>query len=77
MSLRPRQYDTFAIVHRAGAMLSPAAQLMIELATRRIQADRGADQTPAEVPVRPGEATAAAVLVALSSGARPPGPCPG
>jgi hypothetical protein len=28
----------FAIVHRAGATLSPAAQLMIELATRRIQA---------------------------------------
>lgn len=38
VSLRPRQYDTFAIVHRAGATLSPAAQLMIELATTRIQA---------------------------------------
>jgi len=37
VSLRPRQYDTLAIVHRAGAVLSPAAQLMIELATRRIQ----------------------------------------
>jgi DNA-binding transcriptional LysR family regulator len=36
--LRPRQYDTFAIVHRAGASLSPAALLMIELATKRIQA---------------------------------------
>jgi DNA-binding transcriptional LysR family regulator len=36
--LRPRQYDTLAIVHRAGASLSAAAQLMIELATRRIQA---------------------------------------
>lgn len=36
-SLRPRQYDTLAIVHRAGATLSPAAKLMIELATRRIQ----------------------------------------
>jgi DNA-binding transcriptional LysR family regulator len=36
-SLRPRQFDTFAIVHRAGATLSPAARLMIELATRRIQ----------------------------------------
>lgn len=36
--LRPRQYDTLAIVHRAGATLSPAARLMIELATRRIQA---------------------------------------
>ena len=36
-SLQPRQYDTFAIVHRSGAQLSPAARLMIELATRRIQ----------------------------------------
>jgi DNA-binding transcriptional LysR family regulator len=38
VSLRPRQYDTFAIVHRAGATLSPAAKLMIQLATTRIQA---------------------------------------
>jgi DNA-binding transcriptional LysR family regulator len=38
VSLRPRQWDTFAIVHRAGATLSPAAQLMIQLATTRIQA---------------------------------------
>lgn len=38
VSLRPRQYDTFAIVHRSGATLSPAARLMIELATTRIQA---------------------------------------
>jgi len=38
VSLRPRQYDTIAIVHRAGAALSPAARLMIELATARIQA---------------------------------------
>jgi DNA-binding transcriptional LysR family regulator len=38
VSLRPRLYDTFAIVHRAGATLSPAAQLMIELATKRIRA---------------------------------------
>ncbi len=37
VSLRPRQYDTLAIVHRAGAVLSPAARLMIELATQRIQ----------------------------------------
>lgn len=37
VSLRPRQYDTIAIVHRAGATLSPAARLMIEVATRRIQ----------------------------------------
>lgn len=38
VSLRPRQYDVLAIVHRADATLSPAALLMIELATRRIQA---------------------------------------
>lgn len=38
VSLRPRQYDTLAIVHRAHATLSPAARLMTELATRRIQA---------------------------------------
>jgi DNA-binding transcriptional LysR family regulator len=36
-SLRPRQFDMFAVVHRAGAILSPAAQLMIDLATKRIQ----------------------------------------
>jgi DNA-binding transcriptional LysR family regulator len=38
ISIRPRQYDTFAIVHRADATLSPAAQLMIDLATKRIRA---------------------------------------
>jgi len=38
VSLRPRTYDTFAVVHRTGAILSPAARLMIELATKRIQA---------------------------------------
>ena len=38
VSFRPRLYDTFAIVHRRGATLSPAAQLMIELATKRIRA---------------------------------------
>ena len=38
VSLRPRQFDTLAIVHRAGATLSPAARLMIELATARIRA---------------------------------------
>jgi len=38
VSLRPRTYDTFAIVHRADATLSPAARLMIGLATQRIQA---------------------------------------
>jgi DNA-binding transcriptional LysR family regulator len=37
VSLRPRQYDTLAIVHRADATLSAAARLMIELATTRIQ----------------------------------------
>jgi DNA-binding transcriptional LysR family regulator len=38
VSFRPRIYDMFAVVHRAGATLSPAAQLMIELATARIRA---------------------------------------
>jgi DNA-binding transcriptional LysR family regulator len=38
VSFRPKLYDNFAIVHRRGATLSPAAQLMIELATKRIQA---------------------------------------
>lgn len=38
VSLRPRTFDTLAIVHRTGATLSPAARLMIELATRRMQA---------------------------------------
>ena len=33
----PKQYDVMAIVHRTGAVLSPAAQLMIELATKHIQ----------------------------------------
>jgi len=37
VSLRPATYDTYAVVHRANATLSPAAKLMIELATRRIQ----------------------------------------
>jgi DNA-binding transcriptional LysR family regulator len=37
VSLRPKQHDTFAIVHRSGATLSPAARLMIELATARIR----------------------------------------
>jgi DNA-binding transcriptional LysR family regulator len=46
VSFRPKVYDTFAIVHRAGATLSPAARLMIELATKRIQA--------VAEPVRPG-----------------------
>ena len=38
VSLRPKIYDMLAIVHRQGATLSPASQLMIELATKRIQA---------------------------------------
>jgi DNA-binding transcriptional LysR family regulator len=37
VSLRPKQVDTFGIVHRSGATLSKAAELMIELATTRIQ----------------------------------------
>lgn len=37
VSLRPRMYDTIAMVHRRDAELSPAAQLVIKLATRRIQ----------------------------------------
>jgi hypothetical protein len=37
VSLRPKQYDVMAVVHRAGAVLSPAAQVMIEVATRHIQ----------------------------------------
>jgi DNA-binding transcriptional LysR family regulator len=36
-SLRPRLYDTIAIVHREDAVLSPAGRLMIELATARIR----------------------------------------
>ena len=38
VSLRPKQYDVMAIVHREGAALSPAARVMIEVATRHIQA---------------------------------------
>jgi len=37
VSLRPATYETYAIVHRANATLSPAARLMIELATNRIR----------------------------------------
>jgi DNA-binding transcriptional LysR family regulator len=36
--LRPRLYDEFAVVHRRGTALSPAAALMVELATSRLQA---------------------------------------
>ncbi len=35
--LRPRQFETFAIVHRVDATLSPAAGLMIELAVNRVR----------------------------------------
>jgi DNA-binding transcriptional LysR family regulator len=35
--LRPRLYETFAIVHRVNAALSHAAQLMIELAVNRMR----------------------------------------
>lgn len=37
IQLKPRQYATVAVVHRTGATLSPAAQVMVHLATRRIQ----------------------------------------
>jgi DNA-binding transcriptional LysR family regulator len=37
VSLRPRMYDTIAVVHRRDAELSPAARSVIELATRRIR----------------------------------------
>lgn len=37
VSLDPPIHETVAIVHRAGAVLSPGARLMIELATRRIR----------------------------------------
>ena len=35
--LRPRMYETMAVVHRQDAELSPAARLVIELATARLQ----------------------------------------
>jgi DNA-binding transcriptional LysR family regulator len=38
VSLRPRLFDEFAVVHRRGTALSPAAALMVELATSRLQA---------------------------------------
>ncbi len=37
VSLRPRTYDVFALVHRRDAVLSPAARSVIELATRLIR----------------------------------------
>jgi hypothetical protein len=38
VSLRPRAYETMAVVHRQDAELSAAARLVIELATQRVQA---------------------------------------
>lgn len=38
VSLRPRLYDTIAVVHRKDAVLSPGARLVIELAVERIRA---------------------------------------
>lgn len=37
VSMRPRMYDTLAVVHRADAELSPAAKLVIGLATTRVR----------------------------------------
>lgn len=37
VSLRPRLYDTIAVVHRRGAVLSPGARLVTELAVARIR----------------------------------------
>jgi DNA-binding transcriptional LysR family regulator len=37
VSLRPKLYDTMAIVHRKDATLSPPSRLMIELATARMR----------------------------------------
>jgi DNA-binding transcriptional LysR family regulator len=36
-SLRPRRYETVAVVHRKDAALSPGAQVVIELAVRRMR----------------------------------------
>jgi len=38
VSLRPRAYETMAVGHRKDAELSPAARLVIDLATRRVRA---------------------------------------
>jgi DNA-binding transcriptional LysR family regulator len=37
VSLRPRQYDSVAVVHRRDAVLSPGAQLVTELAVQRMR----------------------------------------
>ncbi|MGB0191610.1 MAG: LysR family transcriptional regulator [Nocardioides sp.] len=59
VALRPRQFDTFAIVHRKGAVLSPAARLMIELATTRMQeiAEATASRHPATPTTTPTSPT--------------------
>jgi hypothetical protein len=38
VALRPRLFDEFVVVHRRGTTLSPAATLMVELATSRLRA---------------------------------------
>lgn len=38
VSLRPRMYETMAVVHRQDAELSAAAKLVIDLATKRVRA---------------------------------------
>jgi DNA-binding transcriptional LysR family regulator len=47
VSLRPRLYDTIAVVHRKDAVLSPGARLAIELAVARIQAVTEPVRSPA------------------------------
>lgn len=37
VSLRPRVYDTLAVVHRRDAVLSPASRLIVDLAVARIR----------------------------------------
>lgn len=37
VSLRPKTYEGFAVAHRTSARLSPAARLMIDLATKRMR----------------------------------------
>ncbi len=53
VSLEPRQFETLAIIHRAGAVLSPAARLMIELASRRMRALLNPAGVPDPMPAIP------------------------
>ena len=48
-SLRPKQYDVVAVVHRKDAVLSAGAQLVTELAVQRMRAvtEPIADRRPA------------------------------